>query len=841
MTPPPVEAVAISRPQSSDKSKATKILAAASLLLPSLEAGRSLDARTLREAMTSAFEASDQNGAWFWKDAYEASEAATVLFVRKYGPAMLRKAGGPARYLSMLERLSALLPSHTRRSEESDEFQQFSTPLGLGFLMVHAAQLPQGALMLEPSAGTGLIAVHAEAAGAALALNELAEARHAMLSGLFSTVPVTRFNAEQIDDYLGAGATPATVVMNPPFSASPNIDRTMRDATARHIRSALRRLPPGGRLVALTHSSHDPAQSPIAELYRDPGCELGFAFTATVDGHIYARHGTSVDTRLTVIDRIARPEPLVPAGHARTLAELLGFIESTLPPRAPAPAIPRAAPPSCGVASAVRSKPGACASAPLPAPSPPAFAGAGSAAEELAYEAREISGPAAQFNDRIYEPYDVQSIAIAGAKPHPTKLVQSAAMASVRAPIPSYRPVLPRRLVSESVLSDAQLETIVYAGEAHAEFLPARYRVDETLDNLSLAPDGDAEAVQFRKGFFLGDGTGAGKGRQAAGILLDNWLKGRRKALWISKSDKLLEDAQRDWSALGQEKLLVVPQSRFRQGAPIRLGQGILFTTYATLRSSEREGKASRLKQILDWLGTDFDGVILFDEAHALANAAGEKSERGDKAASQQGRAGLRLQHALPNARIVYVSATGATAVNNLAYAQRLGLWGGADFPFANRADFVAAVEAGGIATMEVLARDLKALGLYIARSLSYEGIEVEIVEHALTFRTNPHLRRLCRRLSDHPPESGGGAEGDQHHGRQRRLERPGQGRGPQRLREQQAALLQSPHHGDEDAHPAQEHRRRPRRRTRRDRAARLDRRSAAGAPPGGDPHGGMG
>ena len=34
---------------------------------------------------------------------------------------------------------------------------------------------------------------------------------------------------------------------------------------------------------------------------------------------------------------------------------------------------------------------------------------------------------------------------------------------------------------------------------------------------------------------------------------------------------------------------------------------------------------------------------------------------------------------------------------------------------------------------MEVLARDLKALGLYTARSLSYEGVEVEIVEHALT------------------------------------------------------------------------------------------------------------
>jgi hypothetical protein len=34
---------------------------------------------------------------------------------------------------------------------------------------------------------------------------------------------------------------------------------------------------------------------------------------------------------------------------------------------------------------------------------------------------------------------------------------------------------------------------------------------------------------------------------------------------------------------------------------------------------------------------------------------------------------------------------------------------------------------------MEVLARDLKALGLYAARSLSYEGIEYEMVEHRLT------------------------------------------------------------------------------------------------------------
>jgi hypothetical protein len=283
------------------------------------------------------------------------------------------------------------------------------------------------------------------------------------------------------------------------------------------------------------------------------------------------------------------------------------------------------------------------------------------------------------------------------------------------------------------LLSDAQLESVIYAGEAHGGYLAGAWTVDETFDVVAAASDDTENAVRFRRGWFLGHGTGAGKGRQVAGILLDNWLKGRRRAVWISKSDKVIEDAQRDWSALGQERLLITPLSRFRPGSPIRLEQGILFTIYATLRSDTRKEKLLRVQQIVDWLGRDFDGVIVFDESHAMQNAAGEKSERGERAPSLQGRAGLRLQHALPNARVLYVSATGATTVHNLAYAQRLGLWGGADFPFAIRAEFVEAIEAGGVAAMEVLARDLKALGLYGARSLSFEGIEYELLEHRLT------------------------------------------------------------------------------------------------------------
>ena len=72
------------------------------------------------------------------------------------------------------------------------------------------------------------------------------------------------------------------------------------------------------------------------------------------------------------------------------------------------------------------------------------------------------------------------------------------------------------------------------------------------------------------------------------------------------------------------------------------MDRGILFTTYATLRQPARGDRLSRLDQIVSWLGADFDGVIVFDEAHAMANAAGGgKGARGAKKASQQGMAGL--------------------------------------------------------------------------------------------------------------------------------------------------------------------------------------------------------
>lgn len=331
----PTDAADTRPPSSVDTAAA--LLAAAERLLPGLERGRAIDADTLRAAMTAAFGGSDAEGAWSWKLAYDAGEAAQVLFLRRFGPAMLARAACPAAFLAMLERLTALLPSQTRRSEESQARQQFSTPLPLAGVVAAAAALTPADRVLEPSAGTGLLAVFAEQAGASLVLNELADTRAALLEGLFPGVPVTRFDAAAIHDHLDAAVRPTAVLMNPPFSALAAVDGRVADAALRHLASALARLAEGGRLVAVTGAGLAPGHP----AWRDAFVRLQergrVVFSAAIDGTVYARHGTTVDTRLTVIDRVPADDPAVfpvSLGTAPDAATLLDWVRRDMPPRA---------------------------------------------------------------------------------------------------------------------------------------------------------------------------------------------------------------------------------------------------------------------------------------------------------------------------------------------------------------------------------------------------------------------------------------------------------------------------------------------------------------------------
>jgi hypothetical protein len=691
-----------------DEPSPPAVATAAQIIASELAAGRALSRSDINRIMTDHFEGSDALGRWSVRDAHAALELAQVQYLQAFDQIQLSSPIDEAEqfFFSLDDRI----PTQTNRSDEQIEWQQFATPPRLAWLAARACLLVADELVLEPSAGTGMLAVWATKAGTHLALNEISPLRRDCLTAAFPAARVTGHDAELIDELLDPVIAPSVVLMNPPYSHG--IERGHDGRTgARHLRSAWNRLAPGGRLVAIMPEWFD-----CARFLAGAKGPVSMRLNAAVE-RAFIKNGTGITTRLLVLDKVeGANEPIaIRTNEFRQLVDLVDAL--------PARASPKAAPQKLSLPARA---PFLLVAPPRrPLPTPARITPAASAIGSLTYQSLEAPAP---LDHQVghYLPYRPSRIVIDGASGHPTPLVESVAMGSISAPKPDAVPQLPDGFIAKGLLSAAQAETLIYAASAHARDLPGRFEPEDKGCSLKASAEGQV----YRQGYFLGDGTGAGKGRQVASVILDRWVRGERRHIWISKNEALLEDARRDWAALGGLPIDIQPLASWKLGTPIAMRDGILFVTYPTLRSGRSD--ATRLDQILAWAGEEFDGVIVFDEAHAMANAAGGEGSRGKVKGSEQGIAGVRLQNLLPRARVLYASATGASDVNNLAYATRLGLWG-PETAFANREAFVADIRDGGIAAMELVARDLKSLGLYTARALSFAGVEYEILEHCLS------------------------------------------------------------------------------------------------------------
>ncbi|XP_032395029.1 protein strawberry notch homolog 1 isoform X3 [Etheostoma spectabile] len=296
---------------------------------------------------------------------------------------------------------------------------------------------------------------------------------------------------------------------------------------------------------------------------------------------------------------------------------------------------------------------------------------------------------------------------------HPDPVVETSSLSSVNPPEVWYRLSIPEEVIDRGCLSALQLEAITYAAQQHETFLPS----------------GD------RAAYLIGDGAGVGKGRTIAGIIYENYLLGRKRSLWFSVSNDLKYDAERDLKDIGAKNIQVHSLNKFKYGKISSkhngsVKKGVIFATYSSLIGESQSGGKykTRFQQLLHWCGEDFDGVIVYDECHKAKNVCPIGSSKPTKT----GLAVLELQNKLPKARVVYASATGASEPRNMAYMNRLGIWGHKT-PFREFGNFIQAVERRGVGAMEIVAMDMKLRGMYIARQLSFTGVTFKIEEVPLT------------------------------------------------------------------------------------------------------------
>ena len=283
-------------------------------------------------------------GAFTPRDAYDAAELGLHLHLLHAVGRLPTDPDAARDALAEVERLSALLPSQTRRTAEQNDYQQFSTPAAYAALCAWVSGVGEGDRVLEPSAGTGALCTFALASGATVHANELSDRRADLLAALLAEAgqdpsqTLTRENADHLDAILAPSVRADVVLMNPPFSMTAGRLGRRRVPTVGtdHVLQALRRLEPGGRLVAVLSAGvrrDKPTHRPFFQaLDANP-----FRLCADVEvaGAVYCPYGTSVRTRLLVVDRASDNESANDRGRVEDVVESVKEAADVLTPVGP--------------------------------------------------------------------------------------------------------------------------------------------------------------------------------------------------------------------------------------------------------------------------------------------------------------------------------------------------------------------------------------------------------------------------------------------------------------------------------------------------------------------------
>jgi hypothetical protein len=88
-----------------------------------------------------------------------------------------------------------------------------------------------------------------------------------------------------------------------------------------------------------------------------------------------------------------------------------------------------------------------------------------------------------------------------------------------------------------------------------------------------------------------------------------------------------------------------------------------------------------------------------------------------------------------------------------MGYMERLGLWGAGNPAFSSFVEFMDAVGSRGVCALELVAMDMKAQGMYVARTLSYAGAPARPPPCPPAASESKHCTRACMR---HLSKAGG-------------------------------------------------------------------------------------